>query len=929
MLYRSTHSNAVFGSNAAWAASNHVYLKTHPDAVFGSNAAWATSNQVNLKTHPDAVFGSNTACGTSNHVYLKTHPDAVFGSNAGGSAYNIAINCSNLLFPVIAPTALLASNVSFTCSNTLFGVTVPQAFFASNHSHWASNTSLASSNFLFANLTPSCFFPSNLAHKTSVVAAYTSNVVNETLYPMASFASNNSIGLTYLTNPTIRAYEVACVLFATPSECSVTLSNLMDGGNLSLRVSDVKGASLYSSSPKGLMSVLSEHGGVIGVAASSVTTRLGIDIEQSCAVNGLSSFDVGFVTTTGALAFTGEWVDMVLPDPITLGAYSISPIISTHTGQPRCFVVLGRSSDGESWQVVDTTYATTPYPVTGAVIIVTSVPPSLPSSRFRIVLTRVRVSTSETETRVSARVGQVRLFGEPSSHSFLSLRHDTCLLSTHLGVGVSTPGTSAVAVSGSMSLSGQLGVGETLLGTEPAFSLQLVRDSAAKPSSSTWTVTSDRRIKENICNADLERCYEIVREVPLRRFSWRKDVYTPDQCSAHDILRKQRPFRFDFFGISADFCELLRSDAARNTGLILPKYYGLERFGTPSNSDDYFYCDDAGGGGRVAFIGQLRPVQESVVSSFLERARDPKVAGGIITLPCGGGKTVVALKIASDLACKTLIVVHKEFLLSQWRERIEQFMPYASVGLVKAGVTDTHGRDVVLASLQSLSMKSYAADTFSEFGLLIVDECHRVGTEVFSRALFKTTFRYSLGLSATPDRKDGMTRAIVYHLGPHVPLLQFDDSVSSSTGNDRVVRVRVVRFSSDAREYAREEVIHRRIADGRMKAAPCISRMITNVCDFEPRTAFVVELISDVLASAPDRRVLVLSDRKSQLQHVHDLLVAKGIAVGFYWGGMKNSELKASASRRVICATFPYAAEGMDIPELDTLVLASPKTDVV
>lgn len=382
----------------------------------------------------------------------------------------------------------------------------------------------------------------------------------------------------------------------------------------------------------------------------------------------------------------------------------------------------------------------------------------------------------------------------------------------------------------------------------------------------------------------------------------------------------------EFFASDPVRFPLFRSS---DTELILPKYYGLERFGVPSNSADYFHCDDSGGGGRVAFIGQLRPVQESVVSSFLERARDPKVAGGIITLPCGGGKTVVALKIASDLACKTLIVVHKEFLLSQWRERIEQFMPDASVGLVKAGVTDTHGRDVVLASLQSLSMKSYDADTFSEFGFLIVDECHRVGTEVFSRALFKTTFRYSLGLSATPERKDGMTRAIVYHLGPQVPLLQFDDSVSSSTGNDRVVRVRVVRFSSDAREYAREEVIHRRVADGRMKSSPCISRMITNVCDFEPRTAFVVKLISDVLASAPDRRVLVLSDRKSQLQNVHDLLVAKGIEVGFYWGGMKNSELKASASRRVICATFPYAAEGMDIPELDTLVLASPKTDVV
>eukprot|EP00798_Chlamydomonas_sp_ICE-L_P003637 gene3637-biopygen21376 len=321
-----------------------------------------------------------------------------------------------------------------------------------------------------------------------------------------------------------------------------------------------------------------------------------------------------------------------------------------------------------------------------------------------------------------------------------------------------------------------------------------------------------------------------------------------------------QPFGQECFAGAPVRFPLFRSS---DTELILPKYYGLERFGVPdlSNSAEYFHGDDAGAGG-----GQLRPVQESVVSSFLERARDPQVAGGIITLPCGGGKTVVALKIASELACKTLIVVHKEFLLSQWRERIEQFMPNASVGLVKAGVTDTHGRDVVLASLQSLSIKSYAADTFSDFGLLIVDECHRVGTEVFSRALFKTTFRYSLGLSATPDRKDGMTRAILYHLGPQVPLLKFDDSVSSSTGNDRVVRVRVVRFSSDAREYAREEVIHRRIADGRMKAAPNISRMINNVCDFEPRTAIVVELISDVLESAQDPRVLVLSDRKSQLQ---------------------------------------------------------------
>eukprot|EP00798_Chlamydomonas_sp_ICE-L_P010974 gene10974-biopygen11072 len=366
---------------------------------------------------------------------------------------------------------------------------------------------------------------------------------------------------------------------------------------------------------------------------------------------------------------------------------------------------------------------------------------------------------------------------------------------------------------------------------------------------------------------------------------------TPLQAFGQDCFASQPPVRFPLFRCS-------------DSELIIPKFYGLERC-APSRSP------------------WSRPT--------LRAPATPSWPGGIVALPCGGGKTVVALKIVSELACKTLIVVHKEFLLSQWRERIAQFLPSASVGLVKAGVTDTEGRDVVLASLQSLSMKTYASAAFSDFGLLIVDECHRVGTEVFSRALFKTTFRYSLGLSATPERKDGMTRAIVFHLGPPVPpppsLL--DEPAAASVSN-KVVRVRVVRFSSDARESAREEVINRRLADGRMKAAPNISRMINNVCAFEPRTAFVVDLIkNDVLARAPDRRVLVLSDRKSQLQRVHDLLAEAGISVGFYWGGMKPAALKESSSRRVICATFPYAAEGMDIPALDTLVLASPKTDVV
>ena len=81
----------------------------------------------------------------------------------------------------------------------------------------------------------------------------------------------------------------------------------------------------------------------------------------------------------------------------------------------------------------------------------------------------------------------------------------------------------------------------------------------------------------------------------------------------------------------------------------------------------------------------------------------------------------MALSIAVSLGRKTLIVVHKDFLLEQWKERIEQFIPSARVGLIKAKVVDTDDKDIVLASLQSLSMKEYAPETFESFGTLVAD----------------------------------------------------------------------------------------------------------------------------------------------------------------------------------------------------------------
>jgi len=102
--------------------------------------------------------------------------------------------------------------------------------------------------------------------------------------------------------------------------------------------------------------------------------------------------------------------------------------------------------------------------------------------------------------------------------------------------------------------------------------------------------------------------------------------------------------------------------------------------------------------------------------------------GGIVSLPCGGGKTALSIYIMSVIHRKTLVVAHKNFLLTQWRKSINKFMPGARIGLIKGQTVDVEGADVVLASLQSLSMKTYDPAVLADFGFLVLDEVHHTGS---------------------------------------------------------------------------------------------------------------------------------------------------------------------------------------------------------
>ncbi len=337
------------------------------------------------------------------------------------------------------------------------------------------------------------------------------------------------------------------------------------------------------------------------------------------------------------------------------------------------------------------------------------------------------------------------------------------------------------------------------------------------------------------------------------------------------------------------------------TSYYLPRFYGIRNFGLPNINKL-----DKGLPITINFDGSLRKEQLPIQKLYLDQQ-----GGGIISLKCGGGKTVLALSIISCLQRKTIVLVHKDFLMTQWRDRIQQFLPQAKIGKIQQDTIDIENKDIVLAMVQSISVKDYPQEVFDEFGLAIFDECHHLGAEVFFKCMRKVATNYMLGLSATPKRKDGLQWVFEAFIGPIVYMTK--DIITDG------VEVNIIDYYSDDINYNKECLTY--------LGKPCLPKIINNVCAFWPRTIKILNLTKKYYEL--NRKVLILSDRRAHLDIMLEWLINKDIPSGLYVGGMKPFDLHESQEKDIILGTFSMAAEGMDIPKLNTIILASPKSDVV
>jgi superfamily II DNA or RNA helicase len=397
-----------------------------------------------------------------------------------------------------------------------------------------------------------------------------------------------------------------------------------------------------------------------------------------------------------------------------------------------------------------------------------------------------------------------------------------------------------------------------------------------------------------------------------------KADFTPAQLDAiRDELTVQPKVNTEY-GPEATPYPVYKESKSR---LYLPRFYGIEKIGPPTSS--IFDVDDVVLPNLKTDM-TLRDYQIDVITKTLVALKGGGGGGGaMLALYTGSGKTSIAIYLMCTLKVKTVILVHKSFLVEQWRERIKQFAPHAKIGVIQGAKVDVEGKDVVIGMIQSLSMKEYEGSVLNQFGMVIIDEVHHIGAEVFCRALPKVASKYMIGLSATPNRKDGLTKVIHWHVGPTAYKLD-------RTGAQTVLVKKIV-FNSEDEEYT---TVHKNFRGTMM-----LPKMINNIAAFTPRNQLILNEIETHIAEE-HRQIMVISDRIAHLTALKTALDLAGLVIerggkqrklvtGFYTGKQKQRELVESEKADVIFSTYAMTREALDIQTLNTLIVATPTGDVV
>lgn len=327
---------------------------------------------------------------------------------------------------------------------------------------------------------------------------------------------------------------------------------------------------------------------------------------------------------------------------------------------------------------------------------------------------------------------------------------------------------------------------------------------------------------------------------------------------------------------------------------------------------------------QVKFKGELREEQQNAVDNLLQYDM------GILSATTAFGKTVIGAKLIAERKVNTLILVHRQQLLTQWQDRLNEFLeinedppPVESkrgrkkklsiIGQIGAGKNRPSGI-IDVAVMQSLNNAGEIKECVRNYGMVIVDECHHVSAYSFEQILKNVNAKYIYGLTATPIRQDGHHPIIYMYCGP-------------------------IRFTVDAKQQAEKRpfdhyVIPRftgykkPVEDGKESS---VQDLYTGMVKDDLRNQLIINDIFDCYEQG--RNCLVLTERTAHVDLLFKLISEKIPDVICLTGGMGNKKTKEMQEKMAntpsdkpltLIATGKYIGEGFDEPRLDTLFLAMP-----
>ena len=327
----------------------------------------------------------------------------------------------------------------------------------------------------------------------------------------------------------------------------------------------------------------------------------------------------------------------------------------------------------------------------------------------------------------------------------------------------------------------------------------------------------------------------------------------------------------------------------------------------------------------------LRDYQKPALTPFLSRFHSH--SNGLIIMPCGTGKTNVGLELASRLQQKTLFITHTKDLVKQASERCRDNM-ICTISFITEGKVDLSG-NIVFATVQTL-VKNLDKIPQNEFGLVITDECHRVAVNTQSVGMFRECIEYfaayyKVGLTATLSRSDGLQMCIPRIIGNVLyEIKEEGDNYVGYLDNKPVISFKKSQFQVPAKVTFIETGYTIKFPNGKYKPVfdknevISFAKLMNDLCDDKDRNNLIAKTVTQTTGSS-----IILSDRVSQLETLHKMIPDSVLITGETKKQDREQAIVDVGKGRVRCliASYKIAREGLDLPILENLFLASPVKD--